>query len=523
MKRCPECRRDYYDDSLLYCLDDGSGLLEGPAPAGERTAVRPAFSEAATAIVKDIRPETGVSHDSIAVLPFANVSADPENDYFCDGLAEELLNALARIEGLKVAARTSAFSFKGKNIDVSEIAKALRVSTILEGSVRRSGNRLRITAQLVNAADGYHLWSELFDRELQDIFEVQEQITLAIVDSLRLKLFGDRRTAVLRRYTQNTEAYQQYLRGRFYWNKRSSAGYEQAIECFERAIALDPDYALAFSGIADCYNSSGFSFDVGSLPVGELVSKAKAAALRALEIDDTLAEAHTSLAYAKHLFDWDWAGAESGFRRAIDLNPNYANAHHWYSHYLTAHSRMDESLVHSKLALELDPLSVVMQTHLGWHHLYAREYDPAIEQLKNALTTDPEFLHAHWYLALAYEMNGLYKEAEAEFHEAIIPADDTLTIEADLAHFYGVSGQKDKARKTIDRLEKRAEKRHVSSFGMALAHLGLGETDRAFYYLEKALGERSDMLVYLKAEPRLDPLRDDPRFDRLAKDVGLAP
>ena len=362
MKRCPECRRDYTDETLNYCLDDGTVLVDGPASDEPQTAILP--------VLPSNRSTSETRENSIAVLPFANVSADPENDYFCDGLAEELLNALAKVEGLKVAARTSSFYFKGKNIDVGQIGEALGVTTVLEGSVRRSGNRLRITAQLINTTDGFHLWSELYDRELKDIFDVQEEITLAIVDSLKLKLLGEGRAKVLRRYTENAEAYSLYLRGRFFWNKRTTEGFRQAIEYFEQAIELEPNYALAYSGIADCYNCSGFAYDLGWMRQAEVMSKAKAAAIKALEIDDTLAEAHTSLAYAKHLFDWDWEGSEKLFRLAIALNPNYANAHHWFAHLLIATSRVDEALAESERALELDPLSAVMNTHLGWHYLH---------------------------------------------------------------------------------------------------------------------------------------------------------
>jgi adenylate cyclase len=524
VKQCTKCGKRYTDETLNFCLDDGEWLVDQYSAPDPPTVIFPpstaAKGSAAYASSSKILP-TSDDTRSIAVLPFANVSADPDNEYFCDGLAEELLNALSKIEGLRVVARTSAFSFKGKNIDATEIGEALRVDTILEGSVRKSGSKVRVTAQLVNAADGYHLWTERYDRELRDIFDVQDEMTLAIVDSLRLKLLGHGRASVLKRYTENTEAYHLYLRGRFYWNKRSSSAYAQAIEYFEHAIELDPGYALAYSGIADCYNSSGFSLDVGSLPTNEIASRAKSAALKALEIDDTLAEAHTSLAYARQLFDWDWETAEEGFRKAIDLNPNYANAHHWYSHLLVAMKRFAESLVHSRLALEIDPLSVVMNTHLGWHYLYAREYDSAVRQLQNALCIDPEFLHAHWYLALSYEQKEMFSEAEWEFRAALTPTDDTLAIEADAAHFYGVSGQGAKAKSIVLKLERLAEKQYVSSFGLALAHLGLGDTDRTFRYLDRSLRERSDMLVYLEVDPRLEPLRDDPRYVDLARRVGL--
>lgn len=518
MKRCPECRRDYYDETLLYCLDDGNQLLEGPTTFGEAvTAVFPHDGQGAAAPVT--RP--GGEVNSIAVLPFANLSADPENDYFCDGLSEELLNALSKVNGLKVAARTSAFSFKGKNLEISQIAKALRVNTVLEGSVRRSGNRLRITTQLVNASDGYQLWSERYDRELEDVFDVQDEIALAIVDSLKLKLLGERRAALLRRYTDNTEAYQFYLRGRFYWNKRTTSGYQQAIDYFERAIELDSNYALAYSGISDCYNSSGFSFDIGAVPTHDLIGKAKASALKALQIDDSLAEAHTSLAYAKLLFDWDWQGAEEGFRRAIDLNPNYANAHHWYSHLLVALSRFDESLLHSRFAIDVDPLSAVLHTHLGWHYLYAREYDVAIEQLRRTLCIDPEFLHAQWYLAIALGLKGLHEDAEAEFQAATKVDEDTFPIQADAAYSYAVAGRRDETMRILDKLLGWTGKKYVSSFGLAMAYTGLGDVERAFEYLNKSFEEHSDVLVYLRVEPRLDTLRDDPRFDDLVNRVGF--
>ena len=517
MKHCPSCRQDYSDDTLNYCLQDGSILMS----VGDEAPTVPQFNTPhISGSGQGAAPaETPISN-SIAVLPFANISADPDNEYFCDGLAEELLNALAKIDGLKVAARTSSFFFKGKNVDASSIGAALHVATVLEGSVRKSGDKLRITAQLISAADGYQIWSERYDRKLRDVFDIQEEITIAIVDSLKIKLLGEQRAEVLKRYTENAEAYQLYLRGRFYWNKRTSSGYRQAIDYFERAIELDPNYALAYSGISDCYNSSGFSFDVGALPSKDFAEKAKSAAVKALELDANLAEAHTSLAYAKQLFDWDWKGAEDGFRRALDLNPNYANAHHWYSHFLVAMSRFEESLAQSRLALELDPLSAVMGTHLGWHYLYAREYDQAIEKLRSALSLDPEFLHAHWYLALALELDGRFEEAEAEF-EIAAKTEENPPIKADAAHFYASSGRPERARELLEELERSADKMNAPFFGIALAYIALDDKNRAIEFLEKAFLERSDMLVYLAVEPRLDPIRDDPGFKSLMARVGF--
>ena len=456
----------------------------------------------------------------IAVLPFANFSADPENDYFCDGLAEELLNALAKIQGLKVAARTSSFSLRGKSVDVGEIGSQLGVNTVLEGSVRKSGNRLRITAQLVNTSDGFHIWSGQYDRELSDIFDVQDEITLAIVDSLKLKLLSDQRTEVLRRCTENPDAYKLYLHGRFLWNKRTSEDVTRALRCFEEAIDLDPNYALAYTGVADCYNASGFSYDLG-LPSHEVISRAKGAAAKAFEIDESLAEAQTSLAYSKLLFDWDFEQAEALFLRALELNPNYANARHWYTHLLIALSRIDEALTEGERALELDPLSAVMNTHLGWHFMCTREYDLAIAQFHRTFTLDPEFVVAQWYLALALEQAGRYSEAETAFREALLSTNQDLIIRADAAHFYAVSGQHERALSELAELERIGETKYVSSFGLGLICVGLGNNDRAFEHFDKAVQEHCDMLIYLNVEPRFDRIRFDPRFKMLMNKVGL--
>lgn len=461
------------------------------------------------------------SDKKIAVLAFANFSGDPDNEYFCDGLAEELLNALARIKGLRVAARTSAFSFKGKSIDVGEIGAALHVNTVLEGSVRKSGNRLRITAQLINVSDGFHIWSGQYDRELSDIFGVQEEITLAIVDSLKLKLLGDQRAEAFRRCTESAEAYSLYLRGRFSWNKRTTEDVIRAIRYFEEAIDLDPNYALAYTGMADCYSASGFSYDLG-LPAGEVISRAKSAAAKAFEIDETLAEAQTSLAYVKLLFDWDFEQAEALFRRALELNPNYANARHWYTHLLMAMSRFDEALTEGERALELDPLSAVMNTHLGWHFMCTRENDLAIAQFHRTFTLDSEFVVAQWYLALAFEQAGRYSEAETAFREVLLSPNQDLSIKADAAHFYAVSGQRERALSELAELEKLSETKFVSSFGLALICVGLGDDDRAFGHFEKAVQEHSDMLVYLNVDSRFDRIRSDPRFKVLINRVGLS-
>jgi TolB-like protein/Tfp pilus assembly protein PilF/class 3 adenylate cyclase len=456
---------------------------------------------------------------SIAVLPFVDLSQGKDQEYFCDGISEEIIGALAKVDGLRVAARTSSFSFKGKNADIGEVGRKLHVQTVLEGSLRRDGNRIRISAQLINARDGFHLWSEIYERELEGIFAIQDEITRAIVDALRIKLA----VALPAQPQRNTESYDLYLRGRFYWNKRTTDALKKAIEYFKQAIEKEPDYALAYTGLADCYSSLGFSFDAGSLSPTEAIPQATAAALKALQKNDALAEAHTSLAFIKLNYEWDWSGAEREFNRAIELNPNYDNAHHWYSHYLLAIGRTEESLAESKRALELDRLGLIINVHLGWHYLYAHQYDEAIEHFLRTLEMEPTYGLTHWYLGQAYEQKQMYEEAMAELMKAKSLLPENAAVEAEMGHVYAVSGKMDKAKKVIDRLNELSQRKYVSSYHMALIHTGLGDNDRALDLLERAYNERSDLLVYLKIDPRLNSLRSDRRFAGLLRRLGLDP
>ena len=458
-----------------------------------------------------------IPEKSIAVLPFVDMSQAKDQEYFCDGISEEILDALAKVDGLRVVARTSSFSFKGKNLDVGEVAHKLNVENVLEGSLRREGNRIRVTAQLVNARDGFHIWSDTFEREVQGVFAVQDEITRAIVDALKVRLA----VAPSARAQLNPESHDLYLKGRFYWNKRTIDTIKKSIDYFNQAIAKDPNYALAYAGLADCYSSLGFNFDAGLLAPAEAIPKAKAAALKALEIDDGLAEAHTSLAFIKLNYDWDWAGAEKEFKRAIELNPNYDNAHHWYSHYLTAMGRMQESLVESKRALELDPVGLVMNVHLGWYYFYARRYDEAIEQLRKTIEMDPNRGFSHWYLGMALDQKGDYSQAIAELQTAKQLLTAVVGVEADLGHAYAASGDREAAQRMIDELKQLSTRRYVPAYHIALIQAGLGEADEALNWLDKAYQERSDLLVYLKVEPRLDRIRSDPRFAALMKRVGF--
>jgi adenylate cyclase len=458
--------------------------------------------------------EAIANEKSIAVLPFVDISQAKDQEYFCDGISEEILGALTKVEGLKVVARTSSFSFKGKNVDISEVTSKLNVENVLEGSLRRDGNRIRITAQLI-AHDGFHLWSESYEREVRDIFAVQDEITRAIVNALKIKLAVPPQAYA----TPNTEAYEVYLKGRFSWNKRTPEAVKTSVEYFNQAIAKDPAYALAYTGLADSYSVLGTY--LGVLSPREAMPKAKAAALKALEMNDTLSEAHTSLAFIKFNYDWDWPGAEREFRRAIELNPNNANAHHWYSHFLTAMGRVGESLEESRRALELDQLNPVMTTHLGWHYFYARQYDLAIDQHHRTIETDPNYGVAHWYLGESYQQKKMHVEAGAELARAKTLLRENSGVEADIGYVDALSAKRDQAQAVIDVLKERSKRAYVSSYDLALVYSSLGWKDQAFECLLEAHDQRSDSLVYLQVDPRFDSLRSDSRFLDVARRIGL--
>jgi TolB-like protein/Flp pilus assembly protein TadD/DNA-binding XRE family transcriptional regulator len=452
---------------------------------------------------------SGPRTPSIAVLPFSNLSADAENEYFCEGLAEELISALTRIKGVFVVARGSAFSFRG-NSDVREIGRRLNVDTILEGSVQKVGHRLRVTAQLVDAANGFQFWCERFDRQMTDIFDIQEEITLAIVTQLKVQLLAKERVAVLANKQENLESYNLYLKGRFYWAQRPQ-GIAKAIEFFERAIEKEPTSARARAGLADCYATLG-SWENGTLPPIDAMAKAYAAATKALELDDRLAEAHTTLAYRTIHHDWDWTTAEAQFQRAFNLNPNYAVCHHWYSHYLMAVGRTEESLQASKRCLELDPLDLVINIHMAWHYHFARQYEQAIEQCWKTSELHPKSFWPAWFFGLAYEQQGQIDRAEEELQVAVKMSGDVTFASAALGHLYGIVGKTAQARSIFAELTTRASRSYVPAYDIALVCAGLGWKDQALGYLSQARQERSGWMTYINVDPRLDPLREDPRF-----------
>ena len=459
------------------------------------------------------------ARNSIAVLPFANLSGELENEYFCDGLAEELLNTLAKIEDLKVAARTSAFSFRGKNANVNEIGRALGVQTVLEGSVRKSGNRLRITLQLVNTADGYHLWSERYDREMQDIFDVQEEITLAVVSALKVKLFGVEKAAVLKRYTDNTEAYQLYLKGCYFHDKFTEDGFKKSIECFRQAIDMDPNYAQAYAGLAGCYTVLGLMY----APSKEAYPRAKEAALKALELDNTLAEAHCALASVKLFYDWDWPTAKREIQVAIQLNSNYADAHILYCYYLMVKGQLQECITEVKLAQELNPLSRFINTALVWALYLARQYDQAEEQCLKTIELDPDFPPLRTLLGRAYLMKGMYHEAITEFEKELnLSGAEVLT---NIGHAHAMSGNRDEAQSALDELKRLfvQSELNIDPALLAIVYAGLDERDQALEWLHKAYEYRSQNMLWLKVEPVWDGLRSDSRFIDLLRRMNNSP
>lgn len=457
---------------------------------------------------------------SIAVLPFLNIGGEDENEYFCEGLAEELINALTRIKSFFVVARASAFSFRGKDVDVREIGRRLNVDIILGGSIQKMGDRLRVSAQLIDAGNGFHFWSDRFDRQVADIFAIQDEITLAIVTQLKIELLSKERLAIQATRQENLQAYNLYLKGRYYWAQRPQ-GLSKAIEYFDQAIARDPSSARARAGLADCYVTLG-SWENGTLPPIEAMAKAKDAATKALELDDRLAEAHTSLAYRTTHHDWDWERAEAQFRHAFELNPNYAICHHWYSHFLLATGRTEESLVASRRCLELDPLDLVINIHMAWHYHFARQYDQAVEQCWKTSELHPNSFWPAYFFGLAYEQQGQVDRALEEFRTAVTISGEVTFAAAAIGHLYGMAGKVAQAREIFAELTARAGRSYVPAYDIALVCIGLGWHEQALVQLDNAYQERSGWMTYLNIDPRLDPLRGDPGFRELLTRVRLA-
>jgi len=481
------------------------------------------FADALVAPVPEIipaaAPGTAREARTIAVLPFVNASGDAENEYLSDGITDELIHALGKVEGLNVASRTSVFALKGLREDVRNLGARLGVSAILEGTLRRAGNRLRITAQLSGIAEGRTLWSERFDRELEDVFQIQDEIARTIVTTLRSTLLRDLGDAPPVRYTANLTAYHLYLKGRYWWNRRTQSAIAEGIKYFERAIEEDGGYALAYTGLSDSY---ALQVDYRGAPVREGMERARSLARRALELDDTLAEAHTSLAWVLFIYDWDWLAAAAEFRRAIELNPSYSVARQWHSWFLTAMGRTEAALSEGRIAAELDPASVSIRRSMGWLHYYARQPREALEQLRRALAMNPTAEENHRLLGLAYLQLGLHDEAAAAFRESVASSESPVLATAGLGLVAAAKGRLAEARGVLDGMYAQSREHYVSPVAFAMLHAGLREADRAFEWMDRAVEDRRGWLAYLKVEPLLDPLRGDPRFGRLLERMRLA-
>jgi len=473
---------------------------------------------------KEIKNKNGTDNKTIAVLPFVNMSADPENEYFSDGITEELLNALTKVDGLLVTSRTSSFAFKGQNKDIRKIGEELGVNTVLEGSVRKAGNKVRITAQLINTADGYHIWSEVYDRKLEDIFEVQDEIARIITNKLREKLTNEgSKESLVKPPTENLVAYNLYLKGLFYWNKWTPEDRKKAINLFEEAIEKEPNFALPYSGLANCYSILG---STGQMDVKIAYPNAKKAALKALELDNNLMEAYLSLATVKLYYDSDDAAANELIQKALNLNPGAAVAHQNYANYLlltgNLTGKLTEAIKESELAVQLDPLSMPNNLFLGNVYLFDKQYDKALKQHDKILELDPKFRAALEAKGWAYIFKGDPEMAIKYFKKYQKLTDSPLKGVTGLGYAYAKAGQIDKAKQILNNLEKRErlEKDLNNSMDFAVIYIALQDYDKVFYYMERAVVDRFGFM-FLKSHPMFEEVRKDARFKKFMKKAGF--
>jgi len=578
MKRCPQCHRIETDDALAFCRADGTALVSDSSSLGnEAGTAKLGSASAANEIETSVLPHStdaninratarttvlpaqpapllakrlprfgpgkpliavgallviamGVGGyffvrgkrdrpiESVAVLPFENKSGNADSEYLSDGLAESLIYRLSQLSNLKVTPRSSAFRYKGKDVDAEKIGNELGVDAVMSGRLIQRGDDLTISVDLIDVRNKKTIWGEQFERKMSDLLATQRDIASTIADKLQLRLSGNDSKGISKQYTTNNEAYQLYLKGRFYWNKRNAEALKKSIEYFNQAIEKDPNFALAYAGLSDVY---------GQLPVysggspRDNVPKAMAAAKKALEIDESIAEAHTALGFELFYYEWNVPESNKEFQRAFELNPNYATAHQWYGIWnLASTGRFDEAIAELKRAQELDRLSLIINTNLGESYIYARQYDKAIEQLRKTLELDQGFYRAHWTLGFAYELKGSFSEAIAEYQKARALDDDPREL-AMLGHAYATSGKRDEALKALDQLKELAKRRYVSPINFVFIYVGLGEKDEAFQWLETCYQERDPQITRLKVNPLFDPLRSDARFTELMRRVGL--
>jgi eukaryotic-like serine/threonine-protein kinase len=461
-----------------------------------------------------------VAIESIAVLPFQNRSAEPDTEYLSDGLAESLIYRLSQLPNLKVSPTSSVFSYKNKEVDPVKAGNQLGVNAVLSGRIVQRGENLTISAELVDVRYNKLLWGEQYERKMSELLQTQREMAREIVDKLKLRVSGEEK-GLAKHYTESNEAYQLHLKGRFYWNKRTVDGMHKALDYFQQAIDRDPSFALAYSGIAETYALICSPEVAGDMPANEALPKAKAAALKALEIDNSLAEPHVSLAHVALYYDRDWLGAEREFKRAIEMNPNYAIAHHWYAIYLSASGRHNESLVEMKRALELDPLSLPINVWLGRILIESGAVDQGIEHLRKTVEMDPNFIQAHYRLGVAYESKGLYDDAISEFIEARkLPGGNLGSLGA-LAHAYAITGRREQAQKILQEVLKLSKQSYFSPTQIASIYVALGDKDEAFRWLDEAEKSHDLSMVRIKQDTRFIAVRSDPRFDDVVRRVGI--
>ena len=481
-----------------------------------QTKTDPAVSRAFDAISPATDASGRDDFRSLAVLPFVNATASAEGDYFADGLTESIINQLSKLPRLRVVARASAFKYKGQDVDAQTVGRELNVQAVLTGRLLQLGDRLIIKVDLGDVAGGWQLWGEQYQRKLSDILVVEEEIATEISNALRLKLTARERQQLSKHYTDNIDAYHLYLKGRYHWNKYSHNGLRKALDFFQQAIDLDPTYALAYAGMADCY----YRLSNAYLKPAQAMPRARAAAMRALEIDDALSEAHAALGLIKMLHEWDWPGAELEFRRAIELNQNSSIAQQRLGFYFNLLGRSEEAIAQLRVALNLDPLSTQISQGLSLAFLQLGQYDRAIEEMQTTLEMDSNFATTFYLLGWVHLKKGEPAEAVSLFEKAVALDNCHLFLGA-LGHAYAICGMRDKAMNMLDQMQQESQERYVSEYSRAVVHAGLGDKDRAFECLERAYEEHSDMMAWLTIGTEWTSLRSDPRFQSLQRRVGL--
>ena len=508
-------------DSHRAELVDAGMPPKRPHPTHVRTGVGFALVLAIAALLSWIiysQSQSSPKIRSLAVLPLESLSGDASQDYFADGMTDALITDLAQISALRVISRTSVMTYKRVRKPLAEIARELNVEAVVEGTVLRSGERVRITAQLIQVPDEKHLWAQSYEGDLKNTLALQNSVARAIAEQIQVTLDPREAAALEKSRTVNPEAYEAYLKGRYFWNKRTGEGLKRAIDYFDHAIDIDPDYARAYSGLADSYALSG-DWEYGLLSPADAFPRAKAAATKALALDDNLSEAHTSLAFILDLYDWNWTSAEKEFKRALALNPGYATAHHWYAWHLIVMGQNGEGIAELKKAESLDPLSLIISADLADALCIARRYDESVQQSQKTIEMDPHFAVAHYELGQALEQKHKQDEAIAEFRRAIDLSGGNPTFESNLANAYAVSGRKEEAMKIVRDLESRQSQDSSTDASIALVYVGLGDNERAMIWLNKAYQARFNPSILMR--PVSDPLRSDPRFQDLLHRIGL--